>query len=651
LQVAKDVAFAELVIDEKQRPGVSLRLDAGVHHWRLVGAGGEPLSEERQLTVVRDEQPALFRPRAEEVVDRSMGAPLFADWTPLRGVERYQVELAAGSQIVASRETNVAQAMFEEPLGEGRYCARVRGLAERELPWSSSVCFRVVAKPVLEAPVLQKPKRESLPPPVEGKGTWLWRLLGGVAYAADESAIVLRWRVIPGAVAYIVEVAEEPTFARPVVKERVAMNYYRWHAIARRDYYWRVRGVDAEGREGEVSAPLIIEAEAKAAQLEAPAQNATLPAGTVTFKWKAPPVAKSFVLEIGKDERFDPILKRVEVGGEHVQSITLGGGTYVWRVRGTDAAGAALPAGEARKLVVLAEPPRVRAKLEVAAEHVPVAVPLDLGAVRFELELSRESSFKKASRSQGRGPSHTLSLTEFGPWFYRVRATDPLSSWSETASVQVVRIEKAPASTPVVEAAPASVPVVAQAVSVPASAQAVSAPASVQAAPIVRERVHIGGEVAFFSNLAAVAMPAGALHAMVRVPVGRVRLGALAKIGYYTAGTEVSAPIAVQSRLHALLAQVGFVTSARFGSFELYGAAGPVLQVAWVTNQSAALIERATATLLGALASVGGEYQLGWGAPFCELSAGFNLPLGRQETVELSSGLLLVGIGFRLGLL
>ena len=80
--------------------------------------------------------------------------------------------------------------------------------------------------------------------------------LAGLATPAAEgprSALVLRWDRIPGAVAYLLEVAEDRGFGKTVVQARVAETYYRWSIVARRDYFWRVRGVDALGRLGAVS--------------------------------------------------------------------------------------------------------------------------------------------------------------------------------------------------------------------------------------------------------------------------------------------------------------------------------------------------------------------------------------------------------------
>jgi hypothetical protein len=83
----------------------------------------------------------------------------------------------------------------------------------------------------------------------------------GASASAEEGAprAVLRWQAIPGAAAYDLQIAREPSFAKPELDVRVEMAGHRFGLPpddVRR--YWRVRSVDAEGRPGPWSETKII---------------------------------------------------------------------------------------------------------------------------------------------------------------------------------------------------------------------------------------------------------------------------------------------------------------------------------------------------------------------------------------------------------
>lgn len=81
------------------------------------------------------------------------------------------------------------------------------------------------------------------------------------AGAADAAAgrVVLRWRPVPGAAAYDLQVAADPAFLRRLVDVRVELAGHRLGPPTPERRYWRVRTVDPDGRPGPWSTPRVIE--------------------------------------------------------------------------------------------------------------------------------------------------------------------------------------------------------------------------------------------------------------------------------------------------------------------------------------------------------------------------------------------------------
>ena len=80
-------------------------------------------------------------------------------WTPAAGAERYRLELSTRADfasLTAQLTSLTTVAYLEHELGEGTYYWRVRvDPSERPgAPYSRPLAFRLVTKPVLEAPRL-----------------------------------------------------------------------------------------------------------------------------------------------------------------------------------------------------------------------------------------------------------------------------------------------------------------------------------------------------------------------------------------------------------------------------------------------------------------------------------------------------------------
>jgi hypothetical protein len=132
---------------------------AGIYWWRVLGAGGEVRSEERKFAVVADRPPTAIGPAPQEIVYAPPGTGIPFSWSPVAGVSQYQLELASDArfaQIVHSQRSEAPGLWIHHDLPEGTYAWRVRSVdAERgESPYSKSVSFRLIVKPLPQAPEL-----------------------------------------------------------------------------------------------------------------------------------------------------------------------------------------------------------------------------------------------------------------------------------------------------------------------------------------------------------------------------------------------------------------------------------------------------------------------------------------------------------------
>jgi hypothetical protein len=454
-ELSRDFEFKTLVRSERCTvPRLALSgLDEGIFYWRVRSPTGA--SDERKLILVRDRPPIAFRPAEAEVVDVSHGESLGFGWSEVENVNRYLIEVALDgnfdSPIATGRPRHGAW-LLDRALDEGRYCFRARSAeAERGTsPWSRTACFRLINNPILKAPKLFAPRREELPAPEPDKGSWLFSWVLGEAYAADpkSSAIVLRWETISGASSYLLEIAEDRGFKRPVLKQSVNVNYFRWAIVARRDYFWRVRAVDAAGREGETSEPVRIGSEVAPPTLGAPEAGRRIAwaneAPRIVLSWQPSPIIARYTLEVADDARFTSEVVNQSLTGTELVFEPRRVGDFYWRVVGTDLEGRTTESSQTRKFVVfpaIPEPGQPRAAETIVFEggtrqrFTWSARPVDT----YELEIAADSQFRKRlAQVAGAQSSANVELKVPGVMHWRVRGKSPETAWSASQSFTLV---------------------------------------------------------------------------------------------------------------------------------------------------------------------------------------------------------------------
>jgi hypothetical protein len=187
-------------------------------------------------------------------------------------------------------------------------------------------------------------------------------LLAAPAAGDPVARVALRWQAVPGAVAYEIQVAPEPSFATPVVSERVEVPGYRWADIPASRHYWRVRSVDGDGRIGPWSEVRPIESALIAPEPVSPASGAQIawedePA-TVVFACTHSDILRSYTIELSHDPDFREIDVTRTAASSTLRVPLPGLGVFWWRTRGTALSGRETAPSRGRRLEVLVGQPR-----------------------------------------------------------------------------------------------------------------------------------------------------------------------------------------------------------------------------------------------------------------------------------------------------
>jgi hypothetical protein len=488
--IGKDMAFTMIVERRKvDRPGVTVKgLPEGVYYWRVErSTKGRILSSDiRRVVVVRDDPPSIFRPRQDAVVDLSDRPVLPLGWSEISGVVGYRVELARGQSfntpLYAMQTTTPSLVLRadEMKLEEGRHCVRVRvdDPGRPDAGWSPVVCFRLVTRPVLRAPELYDPTHEKEGPKGPGKlpehGLLYW-LIGSVAHAAEPGgkAVVLRWERLAGAVSYLVEVAADREFASVVVREKANDNYYRFVPPARQAYFWRVRGVDKDGREGKLSAVRLVANDVAGPDPVEPERGTKVEFGNtapvVRLTWEPTELATDYEVELAATADFTGS-ERLESSSTSVEYRPQRVGSFHWRVVAKLPNEERSQPGPTASFVVTPAPPAPMtpkndekvpgAGVETEVKLLWTKRPVE----RYEVEVARDEGFlQRVKQLRVAQVSAVLMLEGVGRRSWRVRTTEPMASgWGPVGSFVILPATPtltAPAAESVVtlDAAPGSI--------------------------------------------------------------------------------------------------------------------------------------------------------------------------------------------------
>jgi hypothetical protein len=197
-----------------------------------------------------------------------------------------------------------------------------------------------------------------------------------------ELAIRLRWKEVPGATAYRLQVARDAAFQDLEIDRVLGATEVVYRPVAAGVHAWRVAARDAAGRAGAFGPARRVrcEKEAPRDQLVAPADGAVVRSAgrsTVTFAWEAAGEGPSYLLVIsrGPDLGADRVTATVVTGAK--ANVELPGPAEYWWGIYADPETDARPIFTTPRRISVAEPPPARParpRVETPAIEVPRAI-------------------------------------------------------------------------------------------------------------------------------------------------------------------------------------------------------------------------------------------------------------------------------------
>ncbi len=179
------------------------------------------------------------------------------------------------------------------------------------------------------------------------------------AALAEQARVALRWRDVPGASAYELQIAKDNAFVEVVLQTRTTTAGYKWEQLPKATHYWRVRSIDGEGRASEWSAPKAVAVEAGAASARSPDDSAVWPCGSpVSFVAEPSTMVKEYVLQISGTKDFASIKELRSKSGTF--TAPLDAGTWYWRLIGLDLRDKLTEKSPVRTLHVKVAPPKLK---------------------------------------------------------------------------------------------------------------------------------------------------------------------------------------------------------------------------------------------------------------------------------------------------
>jgi hypothetical protein len=235
------------------------------------------------------------------------------------------------------------------------------------------------------------------------------------------------WDPVEGAASYVLEVSHDATFnvvdyTYTTYDTHLTPNNTLTHGT----FYWRVRGVDADGHAGTNSAVNSFVKHIPAPLLVSPADGSTIV--IPTFEWLPAQGSVSYQVDITSDATFNTVdntYTTLQTRFTPAQGIS--NGTLYWRVRGLDADNHAGTFSEVRAFTKHIPAPGLVSPADGSTISEPfLSWQAVDGAVKYTVELSTASSFVPIAYSY---TTHNLQLTPNsavspGTYYWRVRGSD-----------------------------------------------------------------------------------------------------------------------------------------------------------------------------------------------------------------------------------
>lgn len=272
-------------------------------------------------------------------------------------------------------------------------------------------------------------------------GPWLvgWCLCAALA-GAQNARVVLRWKEVPGASAYELQIAKDAAFVEVVLQTRTTVGGYRWEQLPTTMHWWRVRSFDSESRPSEWSLPRTIAVDSAIPTPLAPLDGHGVVCGAaVKFEVEPSVLVTEYLLELATNSDFASA-RTLRSSTPVFDVADFKAGSFWWRTRGIDFKGRTSAAGPVRTLQVRVGAPKLK----------PVADVI-LGTPQVQLswaELSCAQSYMVEATLDGRDkvsfhsetPSMAFKAGVAGEYRWRVAGVDERGTAGEWSAESLFRV-------------------------------------------------------------------------------------------------------------------------------------------------------------------------------------------------------------------
>lgn len=258
--------------------------------------------------------------------------------------------------------------------------------------------------------------------------------------SAQTARIVLRWKEVPGAGAYELQIAKDSTFVDVVLQTRTTTAGYRWDQIPATTHWWRVRSFDADARPSEWSAPRTIAVDSVVPEVKRPEEQAVLPCGaSVEVELAASPLIREYLLELSSSSTFQAAREWRGTQPTFNPGV-LGAGAWYLRTRAKDLKGQLVGPGPTRPFFVRAVAPRLKAAPEVqlGVPQVQLAWSSVACAKSWLIEVVNDAHERLSLDS--REPSLAFKPAAAGDYRWRVAAVDDSGTGGDWSAESVLKV-------------------------------------------------------------------------------------------------------------------------------------------------------------------------------------------------------------------
>lgn len=226
---------------------------------------------------------------------------------------------------------------------------------------------------------------------------------------------------------YRVQIAQDKAFLDLQLDRVVKGQFMLDQRLPDGAYYVRVRGVDANGLEGNNAIKTFrIDARPEAPMVRQPLSDTALHAGTVVFSWANVDDVKKYVFEIAHDTEFSDLLERKVLSGTDIEVDLKEARDYFYRLSSVNAAGRQGPPGKATKIRILPIPavPEPKAPA-VEGNQLRLAWQQVDGVASYHVQLARDADFQDLIVDEKTAdPWVQVRRPPSGYYYFRLRSID-----------------------------------------------------------------------------------------------------------------------------------------------------------------------------------------------------------------------------------